>query len=119
MVLEALLHPMKVKVAQLDPPAMRDTWVRSLSWEDPWSREQLPTPVFWAGEFRGLYSPWGHKESDTTEQLSLSFTFHLHYISFHPVIPITLLGGTKFPELLTYHVKSEAQYWHCASENRL
>ena len=76
MVLEALLHPMKVKVAQLDPPAMRETWGRSLSWEDPWSREQLPTPVFWAGEFRGLYSPWGHKESDTTERLSLSFTFH-------------------------------------------
>ena len=29
------------------------------------------TPVFWPGEFHGLYSPWGHKESDTTEQLSL------------------------------------------------
>ena len=34
-------------------------------------REKLPTPVFWHGEFRGLYSLWGHKESDTTEQLSL------------------------------------------------
>ena len=32
-------------------------------------REQLPTPVFWPGEFRGLYSPWAHKESDMTEQL--------------------------------------------------
>ena len=31
-----------------------------------------PTPVFWAGEFHGLYSPWGHKELDMTEQLSLS-----------------------------------------------
>ena len=30
--------------------------------------------VFWPGEFHGLYSPCGHKESDTTEQLSLSFT---------------------------------------------
>ena len=30
-------------------------------------REQLPTPVFWPGEFHGLYSPWGHKESDMTE----------------------------------------------------
>ena len=28
--------------------------------------------VFWPGEFRGPYRPWGHKESDTTEQLSLS-----------------------------------------------
>ena len=24
-------------------------------------------PVFWPGEFHGLYSPWGRKESDTTE----------------------------------------------------
>ena len=28
---------------------------------DPWRREQLPTPVFWPGEFHGLYSPWGCK----------------------------------------------------------
>ena len=40
----------------------------------PWKRERLPTPVFWAGEFHGLYRPWGHKESDTTERLSLHFT---------------------------------------------
>ena len=33
----------------------------------PWRRERLPTPVFWPGEFHGLYSPWGHKESDTAE----------------------------------------------------
>ena len=39
-----------------------------------WRRERLPTPVFWPGEFHGLYSPWGHKESDTTEQLSLSLS---------------------------------------------
>ena len=29
-------------------------------------------PVFWPGEFHGLYSPWGHKELHMTEQLSLS-----------------------------------------------
>ena len=39
-------------------------------------RERLPTPVFWPGEFHGLYSPWGCKESDMTEQLSL-FNFVL------------------------------------------
>ena len=38
----------------------------------PWRRERLPTPVFWPGEFHGLYSPWGYKESDTTVQLSFS-----------------------------------------------
>ena len=25
------------------------------------------TPVFWPGEFHGLYNPWGHRELDTTE----------------------------------------------------
>ena len=35
-------------------------------------RERLPTPVFWPGELHGLYSPWGHKESDTTKRLSQS-----------------------------------------------
>ena len=50
---------------------MREIWVRSLGWEDPLEKERLPTPVFCPGEFRGLYSPWGGKELDTTEQLSL------------------------------------------------
>ena len=54
-----------------NPPAMRETWVRSLGWEDPLEKERLPTPVFWPGEFHGLCSPWGHKDSDTTERLSL------------------------------------------------
>ena len=36
-----------------------------------WRRERLPTPVFWPAEFHGLYSPQGHKESDTTARLSL------------------------------------------------
>jgi len=30
------------------------------------------TPVFWPEEFHGLYSPWGRKESNMTERLSLS-----------------------------------------------
>ena len=56
---------------------MQETWVQSLSREDPWRREWLPTPVFWPGEFHGQgslagYSPWGCKQSDTTKWLSLS-----------------------------------------------
>ena len=38
----------------------------------PRKEKRLPTPVFWPGEFHGLYSPWARKELDTTEQLSLS-----------------------------------------------
>ena len=40
-----------------------DPWVEMV----PWRREQLPTPGFCPGEFHGLYSPWGHKESHMTE----------------------------------------------------
>ena len=61
-------------VAQLvkNPPAMWETWVWFLGWEDPWRRERLPTPVFWPREFSGLYSPWRWKESHMMEWLSLS-----------------------------------------------
>ena len=53
-----------------------------LGWEDPLRRKWQPTPVLLPGKFCGLrslvgYSPWGRKESDTTEQLhftSLHFT---------------------------------------------
>ena len=56
-------------VAQLvkNPPECRrpgfDPWVGKI----PWRRERLPTPVFWPGEFHGLYSPRGHKEEDSTK----------------------------------------------------
>ena len=58
-------------------PAMQETWVQSLGWEDPWRRERLPTPVFLPGESHeqrnvGGYSPWGRKELDVTEWLTLS-----------------------------------------------
>ena len=46
-----------------------DPWVGKV----PWRRERLPNPLFWPGEFHGLYNPWGHKELDQTERLSLSF----------------------------------------------
>ena len=41
-----------------------------------WRIEQLPTPVFWPGEFHGdepgRLSPWDRKELDTIEWLSLT-----------------------------------------------
>ena len=48
-------------------------WVRKI----PWRRAWQPTPVFLPGESQGQrslagYSPWGHKEPDTTECLTLS-----------------------------------------------
>ena len=53
-------------------PAMGETWVRSLGWEDP-LEEGMATHssiVAWRipwTEEPGGYSPWGCKESDTTK----------------------------------------------------
>ena len=50
-----------------------DPWVGKI----PWRREWLANPLFLPGEVHvqrnlEVYSPWGHKESDMTEQLTLS-----------------------------------------------
>ena len=69
-------------------PAMWETWVQSLGWEDPLERERLPTAVFWPGEFHGLCSRWVHKELDTTERLSLSL-FSIHQrVGKSPSLPV-------------------------------
>ena len=70
---EGICYPLQCSwaslVAQLvkNSPAMWGTWVLFLGWEDPLEKERLPTPVFWPGEFHGLYSPWGRKESHTAK----------------------------------------------------
>ena len=50
-----------------------DPWVRKI----PWRREWQPTPVILPGELCGQrnvvgYSPWSHKEPDTSERFYLS-----------------------------------------------
>ena len=51
---------------------MQETQVRSLGWEDPLEQEMathssiLAWKIPWMEELVG-YSPWGHKESDTTK----------------------------------------------------
>ena len=59
-------------IAQLvkNPPAMLETLIRFLRWEDPLEKD------FRGRTVHGLYSLWGRKESDTTEQLSLRSDFH-------------------------------------------
>ena len=56
-------------------PAMQETRVQSLSQEDPWTQECLPTPLFLPGEFHGqrsfaTYRLWGRTELDTLLLLS-------------------------------------------------
>ena len=60
---------------------MRETWVPSLGREDPLEKEMaihsstIAWKIPWTEEPGRLHSPWGRKESDTTERL------HLPYLS--------------------------------------
>ena len=61
--------------ANAGDPGM-ELWVRKI----PWRRKWQPTPVFLPGKSHGWrslvsYSPWSHKELETTEQF--------HFLSFH------------------------------------
>ena len=70
---EGLGYPLQYSwaslVAQLvkNPPAMWETWVWSLGWEDPLEKEKTTHSSILAWRI-----PWGCKELDTTEWLSLS-----------------------------------------------
>ena len=68
----------------------------------PWRRKWQPTPVFLPGESHGQrslvgYSPWGRKESDTTERL--------HFLSLCIVDSIL--------RLLLYFPQYLENYVHC------
>ena len=52
-----------------------DPWARKMPWRTAWQ----PTPVFLPGESQGQrslagYSPWGHREPDTTEASEYTHT---------------------------------------------
>ena len=48
-------------------PAMRETWVRSLGWENILEKGKATHSCILAWRMHGLYSPWGLKELDMTE----------------------------------------------------
>ena len=69
---EGIGYPLQCSWAPLvaqtvqNPPAMRETWVRSLGWKIPWRRAWQATPVFLPGETHGQSrlagsSSWGRR----------------------------------------------------------
>ena len=69
------MFPWASLVAQIvkNPPAMRETWVQSLGWENPLEEGMATHSSILAWRIpmdRGAWwaTVWGHKESDTTEQ---------------------------------------------------
>ena len=66
------------------PPAMWENWVQSLGWEDTLEEGMATYSSFllWRmlmdnGTWQA-YSPWGHKEFDTTESLSTAHNLKEH-----------------------------------------
>ena len=59
-------------------PAMRETRVQSLGWEDPLEKKMATHFSILQARERSLvgYSPWGRKEADTTERP------HFQFLSF-------------------------------------
>ena len=92
-------------------PAMWETWVRSLGWEDLLEDEEAwqPTPVFLPGESHGQgslvgYSPWGRKELDMTKRLTLSVrTLNFILESLH----LKMYTCAVLYNIITYHLIKE------------
>ena len=64
----------------------------------PWRREWQPTPVFLLEESHRQrclvgYSPWGCKESDTTEGLHFHFFTFMHWRRKWQPTPVFFLPG--------------------------
>ena len=88
-------------------PAMQETWVQSLGWEDPPEKGMVIHFRTLPGGFHGQrslagYSPWGCKELDMTEQLILSLSPEKHRCTqkFAHTFAHTLGGGAWFTDFL-------------------
>ena len=60
-----------------NPSAMQETLVHFLGREDPLEKGRLPTPVFWPGEFHGLYSPWGRRVGHHWVTFTINYLFYI------------------------------------------
>ena len=79
-----------------------NSWVA----KTPWRRKWQPTPVLLPGKSHGQrslagYHPWGHKESDTTEQMSM----HTHTHTHMPSHSAKGLAHGKCPKIVFFIVK--------------
>ena len=78
----------------------RSHWFHPWFGKIPWRSKWQPTPMFWSGESHGQrslagYSPWGHKEMDTTSQLNNSTpswigSFHNYHFTSSAPLPCSV-----------------------------
>ena len=91
-------------------------WVQKI----PWRRKWPSTPALLTGKSHGRrslvgYSPWGRKESDTTERLH--FHFHLSKQGAGSAGSIPGQGG-KIPPVLSLKRENIKQKEHCFTNRR-
>ena len=75
MVLPWRLSAQRICLQCRGPPAMQEMQCNAWVGKIPWRRKWLPTPVVLPGKSHGQrslagHSPWGHQESDVSEQLN-------------------------------------------------
>ena len=95
-------------------PAMQETWVWSLSQEDPWKREWQPTSVFLPGEYHRPEEPgrlqsmgsqrfrhdWATNTFTTISQALLHALYNLIFMSPWVLLPWFIRWGDKDSESL-------------------
>ena len=87
-------------------------WVETISWRRKWQ----PTPVFLPGKSHGWRnlvgcSPWGCKESDTTEWLHFHFSFGLYRCLYYSMYIHTYTHTHTHTHTLT-HVQYYSPNYH-------
>ena len=99
-------------VAQLvkNLPAMQEIWVQSLSWEDPLEKGKATYSSILAWN-SPLYSPWGRKESDTTEWLSLTWYANITTLSISLKIKRKCINATVSQNVIKF--SQTFVFWFC------
>ena len=91
---------------------MQETWVQSLHWEDPLEKRMatLSSILAWKIQSPVGYSPWGCKQLDLTERLTLSLSLQLEEL-----LPLDVFEKQFYPlngmclnkAAMTFFTKSE------------
>ena len=92
---QLILSPLVVQTVK-NPPATQDTQVESLGGEDPLEKGMATHSRILAWRIPWSlvgYSPWGHKQSDMSEQLTLSF---LKGVGRTRINAIVAIGNQRF-----------------------
>ena len=87
-------------MAQLvkNPPAMQETWVGSLGWEDPLEKRKVAHSSIPAWRSAWAVQSMDHRESDTTERVSLSLCEHSVSLEMNALF-LTSVAKVYFPIL--------------------